>query len=170
MNVGDVILVSGNTPVISKTIEFVTGSKWTHAALYVGGGNIIEIDWNTKAQITVNPYPSLGVEYQILRPSTPLTKEQRDKVIVLAGEMHDTGTKYDWLKLIGLIASVKFPRITFLHKLNKKKEMICTEMIDEIYKAIGIELFPGRSRGIFPHELLYSDKLYKLVGARAQII
>ncbi|MEC3460246.1 hypothetical protein P9131_30270, partial [Bacillus thuringiensis] len=61
MVVGDIIVASGMS-FISKIIQKVSCSKWNHVALYVGGGYIIEIDWNTKSTIVREKYSTSDLE------------------------------------------------------------------------------------------------------------
>lgn len=158
MRVGDIIVVSGQS-FISKTIQKTVGSKWTHAALYVGGGYVLEIDWNTKASVVKNPYPTSGLEYVVLRNKKTLTKEQRDQIISSAIKYHNTGNRYDWFLLAGLYLKKKFPTSKLISKLNSKNTFICTELIDQVMREAGIDLFPNQEGDIYPHEYVECEQL-----------
>lgn len=161
MRVGDIIVVSGKS-FISKAIQKVVGSKWTHVALYVGGGYILEIDWNTKASVMKNKYPISGLDYVVLRNKAKLTKEQRDSIISSAVKHHQTGTKYDWLRLTSLFLKRIFPNSKLVSKLNGKKTFVCTELVDEVLKGVGVDLFPNQGGDIYPHDYLSCDQLRQM--------
>ncbi|MES9681751.1 hypothetical protein ABWK22_02300 [Gottfriedia acidiceleris] len=161
MRVGDIIVVSGKSW-ISKMIQKVVGSKWTHVALYVGGGYVLEIDWNTKASVTKDIYPISGLDYIVLRNKTELTKEQRDSIISSAIKYHQKGTKYDWLLLIGLFFKATFPKCKRMSSLNSKNTFVCTELVDKVLTEVGIDLFPNQGGDIFPHDYLSCEQLRPL--------
>lgn len=72
MQIGEIIVVSGEH-FISRIIRKVVGSKWTHVALYIGGGYVLQIDWNTKASIIPTPYFILDEDFAVVRCKNPLT-------------------------------------------------------------------------------------------------
>jgi uncharacterized protein YycO len=161
MRVGDVIVVSG-TSFISKMIQKVVGSKWTHVALYVGGGYILEIDWNTKASVLKNNYPISKYEYVVLRNKTALTKDQRDSIISSAVAHHQKGTKYDWFLLASLYLKKRFPNNKLFSKLNGKNTFVCTELVDEVLRGVGVDLFPNHDGDIYPHDYISCDQLRQM--------
>ncbi|ARO21344.1 hypothetical protein B2J90_28395 (plasmid) [Bacillus tropicus] len=161
MIVGDIIVVSGKS-FISKVIQKVAGSKWTHVALYVGGGYIIEIDWNTKSTIVREKYSTSDLDCVVLRNKDELTKEQRDAIISSAVTYQRKGFRYDWLRLISLYLKSKFPNSKLIDKFDNKNKFVCTELVDEILKEAGIDLFPNQGGDIFPHEYLTCEQLMPL--------
>jgi len=156
MQVGDIILVSGQS-IVSKLIRKIVGSKWTHAAIYVGNGTIIEIDWNSKTELVKNYYPESDFEYVILRAKRPLEFWQRKKIIQTAIKFDRSGSRYDWFVLFGLLLKRKYPRIPY--NLNSENDYICTELIDKIYQEAGIRLFPKNNGSIYPHEFMNNPYL-----------
>ncbi|KAA0751572.1 hypothetical protein DN401_23400 [Bacillus sp. BF2-3] len=161
MIVGDIIVVSGKS-LISKMIQKVAGSKWTHVALYIGGGYIIEIDWNTKSSIVRETYSISNLEYMVLRNKNALTKEQQEIIISTAVSYQRKGFQYDWLRLISLYLKSKFPNSKLINKLDRRNKFICTELVDEILKEAGIDLFPNQGGDIFPHDYLTCEQLIAL--------
>ncbi|UOE57997.1 hypothetical protein [Cytobacillus oceanisediminis] len=159
MRVGDILVISGNT-FASKLIKNTLKTKWTHAAIYIGGDQIIEIDWNTKAAVVRNYYPESGMEYVVMRPKQKLERWHKKRVVSAALAFDETGNRYDWPILFSMLLKAKFPSLKI--SFNRKNHYICTELIDNILKEAGIDLFPGRNGDIFPHELLQTEMLEKI--------
>lgn len=158
MKIGDIFVVSGNS-IISKAIQKTVGSKWTHVALYVGGGYVLEIDWNTKATLVKDPYTFGEFEHVVLRSKKPLTANQQVNITSNACAFNKTGNRYDWLMLINLFLKTKFPNTKLLKHLNGKNTYVCTELVDEVFRRVGIELFPEKDGVIYPHDFIACDKL-----------
>lgn len=158
MEVGDIILVSGQS-FISKLVQKITRSKWSHVALYIGGGYVLEINWNIKAHIVPNLYPKEGEECLVLRNKIPLTKEQQDMIISRGCAYNQTGNRYDFLLLAGLFLKTLFPNWKVLSKLNDKNSFVCTELTDQVLKEAGIDLFPGVEGDIYPLDFLHCEQL-----------
>jgi hypothetical protein len=168
MRTGDIMLVQGKG-LISKFIQFITGSPWTHAAICLGGEFILEIYWDKKAQIVRNTYKQQGLEYCILTHNTRLTTIQRKNITSAALGFHRTGNQYDWLLLFGLLIKAKFPNSSFARKLNQKNGFICTELADRVLQYAEIWLFPDSSGDIFPHEFLLSNQLHVVESSQAML-
>lgn len=164
MQIGDIILVSGNS-FISKIIQKVTGSKWTHAALYVGGGNILEIDWNTRAAVIKKDYRELEYDYVVLRRNEKLTISQIRKLAISSLAHDKAGNRYDFFLLFSMLLKCLFPKGKLFRKFNKRNAYICTELIDTVKRDAGIVLFPNRKGDILPHEFLECEDL-QLVESR----
>lgn len=157
MRIGDIILVSGKS-FISKMIQKVTGSKWTHVAIYIGKGNILEADWYKRASIVPNMYTE-GWDHIVLRTKTPLTKTHQRRLLYAAQRYNHTRNKYDWGMILALLIRCKFPNSRLVRMLNNRNNYICTELVDAVYREIGIDLFPTKGDDIFPYEFMELDKL-----------
>lgn len=160
MRIGDIIVVSGES-FISRLIQRVVGSKWTHVALYVGGGYVLQIDWNSKASIVLNPYANHDYDFALVRTRVPITEKQQKQIVHSATSYDKTGNKYDFLLLIGLFLKAKFPKWKALH-FNGKNTFICTELVYEVLKEAGIDLFPKSNGVIYPHDFMKNDLLQVL--------
>lgn len=158
MRIGDVIVVSGSS-FISKTIKSIVGSKWTHAAVYVGNGNILEIDWNSRARIVKNHYFNGELEYVVMRSKEPITKEQRHKLIAAAVAHDNTGNRYDFPLLVSIYMKKRFPNVKLFSSWNMKNHFICSELIENVMKAAGIDWFPNTEGDICPHDYIESPHL-----------
>lgn len=159
MQIGDIILVGGSD-FGSKVIKRITGTIWSHVALCLGQGLILEINWNTKTHIVHNEYRNLGYDYVVLRSNVPLSKLQKQEIACSALKFNNTGNKYDWLLILGLFLKTKFPNSKLLRLFNRKKFYICTELVDQVLQEAGIQLFPDREGDIYPHEFLSCKQLY----------
>lgn len=158
MKIGDIVVVSGNS-IISKIIKKVVGSKWTHVAIYVGGGYFLEIDWSKKASLVKDPYTFGEWDHVIMTTKKPLSKQQQMKIISTACAFNRQGNRYDWPLLLALCLKAKFPNTKALNWLNGKNTYICTELVNKVMRESSVELFPGHDEIIFPDDFLKSPVL-----------
>lgn len=156
LETGDVIVVSGNSW-ISNQIKNVVGTPWTHVALYVGAGRVLEIDWNTRATLAPEEYVAGELDCVVMRSKKPLTEVQRRQLFQLALAYQDQGSKYDWHLLLSMFLEKKFPKIKW--PFDSQNDYICTELTDDILSAIGLQLFPGHEGNIYPHDFIDSPAL-----------
>lgn len=157
---GDVIVVSGDR-FISKMIQRVVETPWTHVALYIGNGRVLEIDWNTRASLAPEEYLSGDLDCVVMRSKKPLTQVQRRQLFQLALAYQDQGSKYDWHLLLSMYLEKQFPQIKW--PFNSKNNFICTELTQHILEAIGLDLFPNHTGNVYPHDFLSSDALMEIV-------
>lgn len=119
MEIGDVIVVKGNG-FISKIIQKVTGSPWTHTALYIGDERIIETNWNKRAGIMSNPYfEGSKFDYVVLSMKKRMSKETRDLIIKGSNHFDKTGNKYDFLLIISLYLTPSLKNYIYLSLTEK---------------------------------------------------
>ena len=94
---GDILLYKKKT-LVSKIISWFTGSEYTHTAMYVGNGNIIDAWWGGvnlrhlsedegKYEITV-------VRHKTAKPS--------DLELAVQWSLQQIGAGYDYLGIIGI--------------------------------------------------------------------
>lgn len=153
---GDIILVRGKTPIISSLIRWFTNSEYTHVGIAVGKNHIYEIDMNAKMGI----HPMKHEDYDIFRYKHGLTREEMHIMKNYAIEQAIQNQGYDWLKIIAF-ALEKFFKGPFLYDTINKE--VCSEIVDKIYAAAGIDLLPDRVDGhVRPADLANSPLLYKV--------
>ncbi len=88
---GDVVLVRGNQR-ISRIIQTLTTSPYSHAALYVGEGKIIEVDPQGVLLSPIEKY--IHLDLRLCRP-TMLKKKGKDKVVSYLERMLYEQPAYD---------------------------------------------------------------------------
>lgn len=163
----DVLLVEGRSR-ISRYIRHVTGSPWTHAALYIGHMQDID-DKNLKALVARhykgNFNEALAIESQLgsgtviipvnkydsyhIRIARPQGITHRDAQRVIAHAIHRLGSQYDIKNVFDLVFLLApwwlvpkcFKRFKLSHPSETKKE-ICSTMIAEAFQSIRFPILP----------------------------
>lgn len=157
---GDCILVSGKG-FISRGIKWFTNSKYSHVALYIGGGEGYVIE-ATAAGVEKNKFSSLlkGADGICIRRYPGLTIEQVELIKQKAyGLLYEN---YDFLQFLSMVPYFLLRKIGITWNallFNKRTKMICSELFGVCYYAAGI-LFKSsmkKLKSLTPEDL-YSDK------------
>jgi hypothetical protein len=156
--IGDILFVRGETPVVSSLIKSFLHSEYSHVAIAVGPNEICEIDVFQNMRILPNPYTN----YDVYRYKQGLSIEQKKQLHRFLMQKTITNTGYDWGKIAELLIR------HFLHwnvLIDEKNRYICSEVIDVAYQTIGIDLLPAFLTGdVTPADLLLSILLIKVEG------
>lgn len=155
MQTGDVLFYRG-TSLISKVIAWITKSPYTHVALAIGDGTIIEAQRFIKTTIReINP----SEVYEVYR--TELTEEQKERIHTLAFVYKDT--PYDYLEMLGILLRIFTKgRKNLVESANK---VYCSEVIDYIFYASGVKRWNKIHVGdVYPHELIQVYNLRKVTN------
>lgn len=156
---GDVILFSG-TGFVSRGIKFFTNSEWSHAALYVGGGDgyIIEA---TQAGVEKTKMADVMLHASkiCVRRYRGLTLEQvellKDKAYSL---IYD---RYDYAQLLSLGVYFAFRKVGLTWAAlvrNLPGKMICSELVAVCYLTLPVK-FKARTKLVTPETLGATDLL-----------
>jgi hypothetical protein len=152
---GDIILVKGDTPIVSSLVRWFTRSPYTHVGLAVTSDLIYEIDINKDLAIR----PIHHKHYDVFRYKYGLTETQQHDMQVYALERAKENVGYDWLKILGF----GIERIFRFHKaFNELNHVVCSEIVDNIYNHVGIDLVPNREDGDVTPALFISKNLIKV--------
>jgi len=156
IQLGDILLFKGNTPVISSLIRWFTNSEYTHVAMAMNHQEMIEIDIHRRLAIR----PIRSETFDVFRYKRGLTLQQQlDLKNYIENRIH-TNQGYDWLRILSFVTQ-KF--IRFAPIWEQANRVICSEIIDHIYTHIGIDLVPEREDGhIAPSHLASSPYLVKV--------
>lgn len=168
LEIADCVLLSGEG-VSSRGIEWFTDSKYSHAAIYVGDGKVIE---STKAGVEKNKLHTLlkrADEYCIRRiPNLSLSQKRliKNKAYSLLY------TDYDTLQLISYIPyfilrkiGVDLPWLIF----NKKSKMICSELYVVCVMAGGVKLCSDNNiKKITPATLYRTNKMITIIEEKIE--
>lgn len=135
MEIGDIVLVKGQD-FVSRVIETLEGSEYTHAAGIVNENQIIEAQGFQKTN-----YQPLSIYkgYTDIFTCDILTDEQRVKIVEYV--KREVGSHYDWILLF-----LEFIRYTFYIMLPYEKifdSHICSTLWSDAYKSVGIDLCPN---------------------------
>jgi hypothetical protein len=147
---GDVLLVEGNTR-ISAAIKYLTNSTWSHAALFVGGGETMDlIEADVVEGVRIVPLSIYqGFNTRICRP-VGLTPEDLATVI---GHMHRSlGRSYDLRNVIDL-ARYLLPEPPVPKRWRRRMlalgsgdptRAICSTLIAEAFGIVRYPILPER--------------------------
>lgn len=152
MALGDIIFVKTSSP-ISSFIRWISKGEFSHVCLSMNEDDtvILEADVFKQLKVSKNKYSS----YQVV--DVDMSDYQRLQLLYFILGKYEA--KYDYyyvlglaLKLIGLIKDSTV--------FDRRNRFMCSEIIDESFKAIGIDLIPDRIDGdISPSDL--ADALLK---------
>lgn len=135
LRIGDIIIVHGKG-LISELIEEVSNGIYSHVAIYVGNGCVIEAEGFKKTGYAqVSKYAG---QADVFRYNYLSDVQQQNIVKYLKGQI---GGRYDWKLLL-----FEFIRYTFNRTLRYKENFrchICSMLAKDAYINIKIYLTPG---------------------------
>lgn len=142
---GDILLIEGNQR-ISIAIKYLTQSTWSHAAVYVGNGQLIEADL-TEGVVHVPLTKYTGFHTRICR-AVNLTEQDMQKLLDFLGSR--LGTTYDMKNAIDLLryflptppVPVKWRRRMLALGSGDPTRAICSTLIAQAYTSIGYPILP----------------------------
>lgn len=162
LQAGDCILFSGKG-FVSRGIKFFTDSKWTHAAIYVGGGEGFVIE-ATAAGVEKNPLAPLlkKASAYCVRRIPDLTVEQAELMKEKAyGLIYE---EYDFVQLVSLGIYYAFRKIGiscgWLVR-NAPGKMICSELYAVCALCVPLK-FKSKTKLVTP-AMLYETRLMTTV-------
>lgn len=160
LEAGDILLVRGNTPIISRSIRWFTGSAYTHVAMFIQNGWVFEIDFNKKLGI----HPMSHEDYDAYRYKKGLSLEQKTDLLMTALERAEASKGYDWLRILGFSLEKLFNTKKTYDWMNRE---VCSEIVDNLYDSIGIDLVPDRANGyVTPGHLALSAELIQVYSSK----
>lgn len=165
---GDVLLIEGRNRV-SRIIQLITKSPWSHAALYIGKLSDIEDEAlrdKIKPFAALSTCPYLLIESEVGEGTiiSPMTKYQEDHIRILRSQglsaldiqkvisfaIGRLGRKYDFRQIFDLARFLfpwgLFPRrwrsSLFQHNALQLTEDICASMIADAFHSIEYPILP----------------------------
>jgi len=139
------------TNFVGRVICFVTLSKYTHASVYFRKYVYESTMFANNEIFGVRKTKSIpgGVEFYQLK--TSLTRQQADRFGKILDKRVKEEEPYNIFKL--LVLMIVYPTRNLWRKLgwipfdNKIFGSICSEFVDEAFKAAGIDLIPSHPEG-----------------------
>lgn len=162
MQAGDILLFVGQKVFIDEAIEYETSSKYTHAALAISETEYVEAWWSGVRKAELNPNDPR--KFDIYTTITPLTDLQKAEITGFA--LGKIGEEYNFLQLIGFPVEKLFH--TDKNVLGSTHKVICSQLVIQSYKAVGIVLLPNiEEYSVAPSDLANS-KLLRQEGLACQ--
>lgn len=152
MMTGDLILVRGNRFPTSNLIRFITGTPYTHVGIAFDESTVFEVDAFEKLNKRAMQYD----DYVIIRLKTTLNNKQKSILKQHMRQMEADSKGYDWLMIVSILVQRAF-KIPL--RLEDPHRFICSEVVDQLYLQMGIDLLVKRDQFISPDEFLSSDLL-----------
>ena len=163
---GDVLLVEGRSK-LSRIIQLITKSAWSHAAIYVGDrlaneglrGKLSDLDLNDRQHMLIEADAANGViavplnKYQDynIRICRPFGISTEDLIAVIDDVVGNLGNYYDHENLADLVLLLLPP---FLNPFKKRTiqaclggcteyKVICSGMIPTPFQKVGYPIIPA---------------------------
>lgn len=134
LKVGDIINFKHtpkNTDIIENIIEKITRSKYHHTAMVIGfiKNKTVIIEAQGIEQVNLDILELKEDDYDVFRTGKKINENKL--VDIALGYLHK---KYDYTGVLN--------KIPFIGKLFKdsKKRVYCSELVEEIYKKLNIEI------------------------------
>jgi len=123
---------------VGKLIRLGTASRWNHAFIYIGNGQIVEANPTGVEISPVAKYPIIA-----WNKHEDLNNDQRDAVVAYAKTT--VGKPYAFLVIGNIVLRILGLKILantkILRKLAQQPGYICSELVAESYNSIGIKLY-----------------------------
>ena len=125
---------------VAKCIRRTTESRYNHAFVYIGRGEIVEATARGAVVSPASKYPSA-----VWNDEEPLTDEQRHQVRIAAS--YCVGAKYGFLDVVALALAGWGMRAHWLERrLSRTDRLICSQLVDVCYRKAGVALFDDDDR------------------------
>ena len=144
---GDVILVEGKQR-FSKAIKYLTQSTWSHSAIYIGNGNLMEAD--LKEGVRVVPLKEyMSHHTRICRPKNISPTDINSLLQFISSKI---GWHYDMKHVSDLLKIALTPSSNLRNVFRKlgspnPKEVICSSLLADAFHSINYPILPIKKEG-----------------------
>lgn len=129
---GDLILLK-NDSILSRIIKFFSKSEYSHVAVYLEDGFVIESDWGGVQISHLRKYKS--VEYDVYYHA----KMDKDKAEMLTQWMlGQVGSRYDYGGIFGILLNKL--GLTKKNHWDDKASYWCCELVADAYLNVGLKV------------------------------
>lgn len=146
---GDFGVVKTNG-IIGRLIRVGTTSRWNHAFIYIGGGQIVEANPTGVEISPVTKYSSIAWNRH-----EELSDELRASIVALVKD--EVGKPYAFVDIAALVLRIlglRFVSDNWLwRKLASKKSWFCSELVSGCYRKAGITLINKKDDLVTPGDL-----------------
>ena len=151
---GDVILVEGQSRA-SSAIQFITGSNWSHAAVFIGKTKAFDHSLIEVKAVEGCKYTDLNVyKHHNLRICRPIFLDKKKGTTLISYLKKKIGSKYDLRNIFDLIRYAypnppvpkKFRRNLIGIGAGDPTKAICSSLIAEAFKEIDHPVLPFKDK------------------------
>lgn len=161
--IGDLILIKNNN-FLSWVIRKITHGKFNHIGVFVSEKMIVEAKMTGVTITPLRYFKRLKKENKLdygFYRIKDLTSDKTQKLCEFA--IDQVGRKYDFKQLIGLAFSLLLQCTNKKNPLDAEKAFICSELIGEACKAVGIVLDSNVDvSNLTPTNIVNSSLVYKV--------
>jgi hypothetical protein len=139
---GDVILVEGKQR-FSKAIKYLTQSNWSHSAIYIGDGRLIEADLK-EGVIGIPLQEYMEYHTRICRPKN---LSEVDLASILTFVSSKIGGQYDTKHISDLFKIALNPKLNLRKVLTSlgssdPRKVICSSLIADAFHSVHYPILP----------------------------
>lgn len=154
---GDIILYNNVNTKLSKIVSWLTNTRFIHVGIYVGGKGIHELIWDKRGYRRYPVFRTINhfcKETKVFRYPEKLNVAALKKISkVYEGRQYGVRT----------IFKILFHRVWNIKIFKRSKYFVCSAMVAQIYKDMGIDLFPHiETTEVIPSDFMYCEKLYEV--------
>lgn len=147
---GDYFVVH-TTGIPAKLIQIGTRSKWNHAGIYIGNGEIIEARPTGVKKAPVTKYDGLPIIWS----NKDLTQEQRENIVSFAKKFENDGYGIWSIVALGFkCLTFGIPLIPADWMAIREKRVICSQLVAWVYSHAGIKLTNKPHALVRPKDLI----------------
>lgn len=149
----DLLFVKGRSP-MSRLIQWVTKSPYSHVAIVLDELHVVETDW--RQPLAVKHITYRPEEYDVYRYVGELSEQQEESMYNYL--LKSLGKEYDYIQSItnGLYKLFGFPILNVPYRAN------CSEEADMMFLAGWIDLIANAPGLVTPADLSSSQYLKKV--------
>lgn len=149
----DILFVYGRTR-IGRLVSRLTNSPYSHVAIAIDAWHVAETDWKIPLQVRHLQYrPN---EYDVYRYRGAITVTQQVAMHQFIQSM--LLAQYDTIQSV----TNGLHLLTGLPIRDAPDRMNCSETVDRMFAAAGIDLVPGALGKVSPADLSKSEYLFKV--------
>lgn len=126
----------------AKVIGWFTRSKWTHAFIYMGNGQVAEAQSDG---FTTNPLSNYdGAELLWSTNRYAISTRQRDQICAAARSL--LGVPYGWIDIACIVLSaVGITPAPVMDRLAAHSTIICSQAVVHCWAVADLNLFPDKA-------------------------
>jgi uncharacterized protein YycO len=160
LKAGDILLVYNKRNIISFLITKITNTPWSHAALYVGNGEVVESTFSGVGKNCISKY--YGDQFKLAGFTViEATEEQRQGVVSQAEKR--IGRRSGFFQILYLYFMYAFNLVgnSFWQREVDAGD-ICSEMIARGYQDAGLKLCNKSPSMVIPNDFAHCDKIKQI--------
>ena len=160
---GDILVTCNNT-FLGRMIKKATKSIYSHAAIYIGGGDVIDATNKFGKGVRVRTIKQTAQRFYRIDVLRHPNLHDAKAELICEKALNHVGESYNYMMLF------LFPLMFILpdkwkNPLSKREAKVCSELVSRVYKEVNIDLVPGKTEGQESPSDVSKSKLMRFIGA-----